>query len=294
MAFLCCGLEFTLQQSLEIVTNHKDLRRVLDVWRKEKAEIGFVPTMGALHEGHLDLVKKSNHDNDYTVVSIFVNPKQFNNQQDFILYPNPIDNDKQLLKNEDCDLLYLPDYDDVYPKNLEDVVLDLGNIDKVLEGPKRPGHFNGVVQVVHRFFDLIQPDRAYFGLKDFQQCMVIKLLRNQYFKSIELVFCPTVREKSGLAMSSRNARLSEKGLVSAVNVYKSLHAVMKLFDQVVPEDALKYGKYLLENQGFQVEYFELANSENLNISRKWLKKGKNVVLVAAWIEGVRLIDNLVF
>jgi pantoate--beta-alanine ligase len=279
---------------LRVVRSNRELSEVLSEWRGNKSKIGFVPTMGALHRGHLDLVEKSQEENDYTVVSIFVNPKQFNNVSDFEKYPDKIDKDIELLNSIECDLLYHPKYDEVYPSDIKKVILDLGAINEVFEAPERPGHFDGVVQVVHRFFDLIMPENAYFGLKDYQQCMVIQKLRDAYFKKIHLHFCPTIRLESGLAMSSRNERLSQPGLKKAASIFKSLSHVKNLYQQVVPKDALYFAKHLLEENGFKVEYLDLANSDNLHASNKWLKKGKNLVVVAAWLEGVRLIDNIQF
>lgn len=279
---------------MKVVRSNKELGEVLKEWRGKKSKIGFVPTMGALHQGHLNLVEKCQEDNDYTVVSIYVNPKQFNNQLDFEKYPDKIDKDIELLSSIGCDLLYHPHYEEVYPTGLQKVDLDLGAINDVFEAPERPGHFDGVVQVVHRFFDLIMPDNAYFGLKDFQQCMVIQKLRDAYFKKIHLHFCPTTRLESGLAMSSRNERLSQKGIQKAAYIFKAISHVKNLNQQVVPKDALYFAKHLLEEQGFKVEYLDLANADNLQASSKWLKKGKNIVVVAAWLEGVRLIDNIQF
>lgn len=279
---------------MKVVKTNIELEEALSEYSKAKLKIGFLPTMGALHQGHIHLAKLSSDENDITIVSIFVNPKQFNNQEDFDKYPMTVNEDIALLEKVECDLVYIPNMDEIYPKEHKSVKVDLGILDKVFEGPMRPGHFDGVVQVVHRLFSLVRPDRAYFGLKDYQQCMVIKALRNQYFPEIELRLCPTVRTEKGLAMSSRNKRLSDKGLESSLQIYKSLKTVMELKKHIEPNDAIKFAVHQLENNGIKVEYFALANADTLIESRKWLRSGKNVVLVAVWIEGVRLIDNMIF
>ncbi|HEY1048012.1 MAG TPA: pantoate--beta-alanine ligase [Bacteroidia bacterium] len=276
------------------VNTNKELQDVIQEWKHGKSTVGFVPTMGALHMGHIQLVEKSCNENDFTIVSIFVNPKQFNNKEDFNHYPRTVESDSELLKKHGCDLLFLPLQSEIYPEGNQKIELDLGVLNEVFEGPNRPGHFDGVVQVVHRFFDLVKPDKAYFGLKDYQQCMVVKQLRDHYFKEIDLIFCPTSRTESGLAMSSRNARLSKKGIETAAIIYKALNAVKSLYQQVEPKDALFYGSYILKRAGMEIEYFDLANSDSLISNKKWMKKGKNVILVAVWLEGVRLIDNMVF
>lgn len=262
--------------------------------RKRGISIGYVPTMGALHQGHLELVKTSMAENDYTIVSIFVNPRQFNNKEDFEKYPVDEKGDVNLLADVGCDALFLPSYAEVYPAKTQAIKIDLGNLDKVLEGAERPGHFEGVVQVVYRFFELINPDVAYFGMKDFQQCMVVNTMKKAYFPKIKLKFCPIIRENSGLAMSSRNMRLSKEGRESAANIFKVINTVKNLSKHIEAPDAIKYGLYLLKNKGINVQYLSLANSDSLALSNKWLKSGKNVLLIAAFVEGVRLIDNIAF
>lgn len=279
---------------MKVLKTNKDLQEVLQQIRSEKNRLGFVPTMGALHEGHINLVKKSIDENDISIVSVFVNPKQFNNVEDFEKYPNTVQSDINLLEKAGCDYLFLPDFNEVYTSAYQPVSIDLGTIDDVFEGPLRPGHFDGVVQVVNILFRLVQPDTAYFGLKDYQQCMVIKALRDQKYPKINLSLCPTVRAQSGLALSSRNKRLSDKGLDTAAYIYKALKTVNELKKHIEADDAVKYGAHILSTHHIEVEYFALANADTLQPSRKWLRSGKNVVLAAVWIEGVRLIDNIVF
>ena len=277
-----------------MVTNDIELREAVSKLKYGKAKVGFVPTMGALHQGHAELVRQCHEENDVTVVSIYVNPKQFNNAEDFNKYPVTTAEDKVLLDKANCDVLFIPGYDTVYPADFKPIKIGLGQLDQVFEGPMRPGHFDGVVQVVNRLFEMVQPDTAYFGLKDFQQCMVIKALKNERFPTVELKFVPTVRREDGLAMSSRNRRLSPQGLQKAGNLYKALTMVNELKKHIEPFDALKYARHVLEQNGLEVEYFALANADTLIESKKWLRKGKNIVLAAVWVEGVRLIDNLIF
>lgn len=279
---------------LEIFKSKIQLQKHLETIRKKGIKIGFVPTMGALHKGHMSLVQQSNSENDYTVASVFVNQLQFNNQADFEKYPVSIENDIRLLETESCDILFIPSNEEMYPQNYKQIDLDLGILDTVLEGRMRPGHYHGVVQVVYRLFDYIKPDTAYFGLKDYQQCMVVKLLKNAFFPRMELRFCETGRHASGLAMSSRNERLSAEGKVKAANIYLILQKIKSLSDHIVPADAIKYGCHLLAEKGIEVEYLELAHADTLSPGSSWFKKGKNALLAAVYIEDVRLIDNIVF
>jgi pantoate--beta-alanine ligase len=279
---------------LKVLKTNIELEAWLSEIKSKNASVGFVPTMGALHKGHLGLVKKSSEDNDYTIVSVFVNPKQFNNRQDFEKYPITIDQDIHILESVMCDAVFVPSYHEVYPEKIKPVNLDLGHLNKVFEGPGRPGHFEGVIQVVHRFFDLVKPNMAYFGLKDFQQCMVIKALRNEYFPKIKLQFCPTEREKNGLAMSSRNTRLSEQGVKTAAKIYEVLNVIKSLHEHIDAPDAINYGRLLLRNAQIEVEYLSLANADTFTPAVKWQRNHKNALLIAAHVEGVRLIDNIIF
>ncbi len=279
---------------MQIFSTQIELDDFLSKIRKKGIKLGFVPTMGALHEGHLELVKRSVEENDYTIVSIFVNKLQFNNSLDFNNYPSTKEQDIEMLKDVFCDAVFMPSTEVMYPNNYQKITLDLGTIDTVFEGPLRPGHFDGVVQVVYRLFDYIKPNTAYFGLKDYQQCMVIKALKNAYFHTIHLVFCPTIRTESGLAMSSRNKRLSPSGLIEAAYLYKVLSIIRDLSIHIEAFDAVNYGKKLLQNRKIDVEYLELANADTLAHGKKWFRKNKNIILLAVQIEGVRLIDNIVF
>jgi pantoate--beta-alanine ligase len=275
-----------------IAKTNKELKKFLEN-REMNQKIGFVPTMGALHHGHLKLIEKSKKESLFTVVSIFVNPKQFNNKEDFKKYPITINEDIKLLKSIDCDLLYMPTYEEIYPSVLENIDIPLHDLDKVFEGEKRPGHFKGVAAVVHRLFSLVEPHKAFFGLKDFQQCLVIKNLRDQYFKNIKLKFCPTIREKSGLAMSSRNKRLSKEGLIIASNIYKAMKEVKSKYNHLDVNTALKEGLKILKNHPIEIDYFSVANKNTLKPNKQWMPVRNNVLLVAVIVEEVRLIDNIV-
>ncbi len=276
-----------------ITTSKTELLNFLNQQTKRQQTLGFVPTMGALHKGHIELVKQSKIQNNCTIVSIFVNPKQFNNSEDFNKYPIQTEQDITLLNSVDCDVLFLPSNKEIYSNDLE-IDLNIDSLNNVFEGPNRPGHFKGVVEVVYRFFDLIQPHKAYLGLKDFQQCLVIKALRDRYFKNIELIFCETIRENSGLAMSSRNARLSEQGKILASNIYKVLKDIENSFNKIDLNETINKAELVLKNLNIDIEYLSLANAKTLNPSNDWQKKDENVVLIAAYIENVRLIDNIKF
>lgn len=277
-----------------IAKTNLELHQILSLQSSNKLSIGFVPTMGALHQGHLNLVKRSQKENDFTVVSIFINPKQFNNSEDFKKYPIKTQEDVKLLESINCNLLYLPNYEEIYPQNGQNIAIDLEELNQVFEGPQRPGHFEGVVSVVYRLFELINPDKAYFGLKDFQQCKVIYKLKETYFKNIELVFCETTREKNGLAMSSRNSRLSKKGKILASQIFKALLDAKSKFMETNTQSHLKKISEELSLNNIEVEYFELANVKTLKPAKVWQKPNENVILTAVKIENVRLIDNIIF
>lgn len=271
-----------------------ELHNWLDAQREKNHTKGFVPTMGALHDGHLSLIDSSKKENEITVCSIFVNPTQFNQKEDFENYPVTIEKDIYLLESNGCDVLFLPFVNEVYPHGTENPrQYDLGKIENILEGKYRPGHFQGVCMVVHSLLEIVKPDRLYLGQKDYQQCMVIaKLLELINMNStIELKICPTLREKDGLAMSSRNMRLNEEERKKAVEISKVLSIIKK---DLLPGDieSLKQNAIReLEKNGFIVDYVEIADVETLESVNKWDGKQKLVALCAATIGNVRLIDN---
>lgn len=271
------------------------LQDYLEQKRIEKQYIGFVPTMGALHKGHLSLIKTSVKNNRLTICSIFVNPTQFNDPNDFKKYPVTIEKDIQLLINSGCDILFLPSTEDVYPRGLSSLPkYKLGFLETVLEGKFRPGHFQGVCQVMHRLLEIVQPGNLYLGRKDYQQCMVIKKLIQLIglTEFIQIVICPTLRESNGLAMSSRNSRLSTDERKKAVTISQELRYI---------KDNLKPGKtaaikekvvQLLTEIDFKVDYVEIADAETLQPVIDWDGNQKIVALAAAFINKVRLIDNM--
>jgi pantoate--beta-alanine ligase len=279
---------------MEVLTSAKRLIALSKKWKQEGKSVGFVPTMGALHAGHLSLVAKSKTENDLTVVSIFVNPNQFNKLSDLENYPRTFDRDKEMLELAEADLLFFPGVDEIYPEpDLRR--FNFGKLEKVMEGEFRPGHFNGVAQVVSRLFDIVQPSKAYFGEKDFQQLAVVKALVKQLNLPVEIVSCPTFREKNGLAMSSRNERLSEEGKKKAAIIFKILKEIQVNLP-ALPVDLVKSNALnLFEEYGFlELEYLEIAYADTLEKATH-IEEGKHyVICIAAWMEGVRLIDNLKF
>ena len=253
--------------------------------------IGFVPTMGALHEGHLSLVRNAKRSGDIVVVSIFVNPTQFNNSSDLDKYPRTFETDKKLLLNEGIDVLFFPTVDEIYPSP-ETKSYNLDGLDAQMEGPNRPGHFSGVVQVVSRLFDLVKPHVAYFGEKDFQQLAIIRHMTTKLGYDIQIQGGNTVREKSGLAMSSRNVRLSPKGLEVASQLSSVLsHMKERISFGATPSMAKQMAIDHLNNvDGIHVEYLEMIDPRTLRPIDDHADQIQ--ACVAAQVEGVRLIDNM--
>jgi pantoate--beta-alanine ligase len=259
---------------------------------RHKGNIGFVPTMGALHDGHLELLHTARKENMFTVASIFVNPTQFNDPKDFQKYPITIEKDIDKLIRAGCDLLFLPDQDEIYPGGftaLEDY--DLGNLDQILEGKFRPGHFQGVCRVVNRLLDAVEPDCLYLGQKDYQQCLVIRRLLDITGRGTSLRICDTVREPDGLAMSSRNMRLSPSQRAIAPNIYKVLQHCYKHLHEGNLQTLRNEAFSELTREGFRVDYLEFAHAFSLEIKTSWNGIEPLVVLVAVFMEDVRLIDN---
>jgi pantoate--beta-alanine ligase len=263
-------------------------------------KIGFVPTMGALHQGHLNLIQQSKQDNQLTVCSIFINRIQFNNEQDFIKYPKTVELDIKLLCDAGCDCLFIPEQETVFPKEYVYKMYDLGSLETMLEGLHRPGHFQGVCNVVDRLIDIVQPDKLYLGLKDLQQCKVIEkmLALDQLNKSVDLVLCETIRNESGLALSSRNKRLSADGLIKALDLIKTLHfakdqikqSETKLDLNILSQTCIE----LILLDGFEsVDYFSFLNQKFEPVESISKEFEPLYILTAATIEGVRLIDNTI-
>lgn len=262
--------------------------------RSKGLSIGFVPTMGALHEGHLSLLQASKKGNAFTVVSIFVNPTQFNNLSDFNKYPVVIEKDIAMLEAAGCDILFLPSVEEVYPNGTTGLEqYDLGYLESVLEGKYRPGHFQGVCRVMHRLLNMVAPDNLYMGQKDYQQCMVVNRLLQITQSTIQLYTCPTLREPDGLAMSSRNLRLTPTERANAVAISKVLLMIKENLQPGSLESLKTKGIAILEQHDFKVDYVEIADAVTLELVNTWDGKQKLVALAAAFQHEVRLIDNIV-
>ncbi len=257
--------------------------------------VGFVPTMGALHQGHISLIRKSKSNADITVCSIFVNQTQFNDKADFEKYPKTIEQDIFLLENSGCDILFLPSVNEIYSNGkLSTKEFQLGLVEIVFEGVFRPGHFNGVCTVVERLLQIVLPNKMFLGQKDFQQCMVLKKLISQKKINTEIVICDTTREKNGLAMSSRNNRLSDDMREKAGIIYDCFIDIKEKINSkncsnIIQESKMK----LLENGFSKIDYLSLANVETLAPIYDWNGETKIVILIAAFTENVRLIDNMI-
>ncbi|MCB0408642.1 MAG: pantoate--beta-alanine ligase [Flavobacteriales bacterium] len=254
--------------------------------------IGFVPTMGALHEGHLSLIQASKSKTDITVCSIFVNPIQFNKKEDLDNYPRNKETDLQLLKNSHCDVVFIPSVEEMYPtQHFKEY--DFGKIGEVMEGEHRPGHFNGVGNVIERFFEIIQPDFAFFGEKDFQQLAIVKELARQLKSKTQIIGCPIYREKNGLAMSSRNERLSIEERLNAKIIYDSLLNIKHEFKSYSVEEVKNHFKITVNQQHpFIVEYIEIADGNTLQSINNWNESDYCVAFTAVNVGNVRLIDNM--
>lgn len=262
--------------------------------------LGFVPTMGALHDGHIELIKQAKNENEIVVCSIFVNKIQFNNEEDFIKYPKNIEKDIQLLTKVDCDYLLIPSQENIFPIHYVYKSFDLGSIENDLEGLHRPGHFQGVCNVVERLLSIVKPNKLYLGQKDIQQCMVIKKLLTfiDQVTTIDLKICSTVRNNFGLALSSRNQRLSNVGLEKATILYKALqHAKIFVSENENIEDfneLIQSCIQMILNEGFQfVDYFSILNRDFKTIDENAINKQPYCIVTAATIENVRLIDNII-
>jgi pantoate--beta-alanine ligase len=260
--------------------------------KQENFELGFVPTMGALHLGHLELVKRASKENSHVVVSIFVNPTQFNNSTDLEKYPRTLENDLELLESISNCIVFVPDAHEIYPENDNFKGIHLHGMDSVLEGEFRPGHFQGVVHVVHNFFKLIQPTRAYFGQKDFQQLAIIKKMTELFQFPIQIIACETVRDVSGLAKSSRNMRLSDTEKIDALIIYETLCFVKGKRNEFTSPIELKNAATEFFNKGrLKLEYLEICDSDTLKVlEMDWTKN--MTASIAAYCGEVRLIDNM--
>ena len=278
---------------MKVVTTKKELISFINDFRKKGKTIGLVPTMGALHEGHLSLVRECKKNTDITVVSIFVNPTQFNDPEDLKRYPRTPEQDISLLNTVDCDLVFLPTVEEVYPE--KDIrKFNFGYLENIMEGARRPGHFNGVGQVVSRLFDIVIPDKAFFGMKDFQQIAIIKNMVQQLNYKIDIVSCPIIREASGLALSSRNMLLDEEHKKNAPHIYATLKKARNLVAQMSVDDLKKWITDQIDSNPYlKTEYVEIVDNTTLQIIQNWNEKNDKVVCVAVHAGKIRLIDNIV-
>jgi pantoate--beta-alanine ligase len=301
---------------MKIIHTIKDINNQINILKKADKKIGFVPTMGALHKGHISLINRSKRENDVTVCSIFVNPTQFNDPKDFEKYPVTIARDTQLLEQAKCDLLFLPTVKEMYPDGFKSPdPIDFGYIAGTLEGAFRPGHFNGMAQIVEKLLLAVAPHHLYMGQKDYQQAMICAALIRKRRMKVKLIVCPIKREKDGLAMSSRNVRLESAARLKAVEIVKMLRwvkravngqrsTVNKLRTRAVnyqppatshlPTTSVEQKAFdrLAAFPEFRVEYVAIRDAKTLKPIRRWDAGTQAVALVAAHIGGVRLIDNM--
>lgn len=276
-----------------LVKTIKELQKELQNFRSS-GSVGFVPTMGALHQGHLSLVNKAMAENPTVVVSIFVNPTQFNDPNDLKRYPRNLDADLAMLKPTGCQVVFAPEQEEIYPEP-DTRKFSFGHLEEVMEGKHRPGHFNGVAQVVSKLFEIVKPDKAYFGLKDFQQLAIIKNMVKQMSLPVKIIPCPIVREENGLAMSSRNELLSEEERKNASLISRTLSEAKKLKEKKSVNEVTKWvTEQINQNPFLTVEYIEIVDDENLQPVKAWDEKSSKVGCIAAFCGKVRLIDNIVF
>jgi pantoate--beta-alanine ligase len=276
-----------------LVKTIKELQKELQNFRSS-GSVGFVPTMGALHQGHLSLVNKAMAENPTVVVSIFVNPTQFNDPNDLKRYPRNLHADLAMLEPTGCQVVFAPEPEEIYPEP-DTRKFSFGRLEEVMEGKHRPGHFNGVAQVVSKLFEIVKPDKAYFGLKDFQQLAIIKNMVKQMSLPVKIIPCPIVREENGLAMSSRNELLSKEERKNASLISRTLSEAKKLKEEKSVNEVVKWvTEQINQNPFLTVEYIEIVDDENLQPVKAWDEKSTKVGCIAAFCGKVRLIDNIVF
>lgn len=270
-----------------------ELKPYLHEKKAAGSTLGFVPTMGALHAGHISLIATSKNSCDLTICSIFVNPTQFNDKKDLERYPKTPESDLEMLKKAGCDVVFMPEVSEMYPEK-DERSFDFGRLDKVLEGAHRPGHFNGVAQIVSRLFDAVEPHKAFFGNKDYQQVMIIKSLVKQLNYPIEIVACPTLREADGLAMSSRNMLLSEEERKAASIIPVLMNTAKHLKDQgsEIANIKAEVMAILSKNPIYKLDYFAICDADSLQEISSFKDRPNPVALIACFVGKIRLIDNL--
>lgn len=277
-----------------VVNTRNDLQETLESHRVLGKTVGFVPTMGALHMGHLSLLKQAKAENDIVVCSIFVNPTQFNDPKDLDKYPRPIENDIDMLQSVNCDILFLPEVNEMYGNN-EVWDHSFGEIETLWEGAMRPGHFKGVAQIVYKLLRLVHPNKSYFGQKDYQQTVIVKKLCKDFSLPTEIIVCKVIREANGLAMSSRNIRLSETERQEASKIYEALISSKMLVQQkvynisyIIEQATAK----LLEINNVTLEYISIVDAENMLEVSEINENSKQLMIIALRIGNTRLIDNM--
>ena len=279
---------------MQVISLKSELSDLLDGLRKSGKKIGFVPTMGALHQGHLSLMKICRKNNDVAVASIFVNPTQFNDKNDLRNYPRMPDVDLKLLESAGCDIVFSPEVEEMYPEP-DTRVFEFGNLGEVMEGSHRPGHFNGVAQIVSKLFDCVMPDNAYFGEKDFQQLAIIKQLVRNNNLPINIVPCPIIRENDGLAMSSRNLLLGKNERLNAPLIHQVLTKAVSLKNKYSVAELKQWViDQINANEFLNVEYFEIVDDVELMQVNNWNEKSNKVGCIAVKAGNIRLIDNIRF
>ncbi|MDD3358151.1 MAG: pantoate--beta-alanine ligase [Parabacteroides sp.] len=277
---------------MKIVNSIKELRLQLDEDKQKGKKVGLVPTMGALHAGHISLVKRCAAENDVCVVSIFVNPTQFNNPNDLLTYPRTLDEDCQLLESSGCTYVFAPSVEEMYPEP-DNRVFDFGTVAQVMEGARRPGHFNGVAQIVSKLFYAVKPDVSYFGEKDFQQIAVIRAMVKQLEIPVEIVDCPIQRESDGLALSSRNTRLTPEQRQKAPVIARTLKESVTFVPEKSVQQVIDYVVSTLNNvPDMSVEYFEIVDGNTLESISNWSDTTFPVGCITVYCGEVRLIDNV--
>lgn len=277
---------------MKVINTIKDLKAELSVYKSAGKKVGLVPTMGALHNGHASLVKRSVKENDVTVVSDFVNPTQFNDKNDLANYPHQLDKDMELLEACGATFLFAPSVEEMYPEP-DTRHFSFPPIDTVMEGARRPGHFNGVCQIVSKLFMAVEPDRAYFGEKDFQQVAVIKAMVKALHFNLEIRPCPIIREEDGLALSSRNQLLSAEERKNALGISKTLFASKEFAKSHTVAETQKYvEEHIAEAGGLRLEYFEIVDGDSLQKISSWDDTSYAVGCITVFSGKIRLIDNI--
>jgi len=279
---------------MKILYTIQEIKKYISEQKSRDISIGFVPTMGALHFGHISLINRAKQENDICICSIFVNPTQFNNKEDLLNYPRHIESDIKYLASVNCDILFAPSEKEMYPEP-DNTIYKLGGLDVVMEGKYRPNHFNGVAIIVKKLFDIIEPQKTYFGEKDFQQLAVIKYLVKEYSVPVEIISCPTYRETDGLAMSSRNIRLTKEERKVAPYIYKTLLKAKDLSRKKNVNDIKQFVlKEFQKKPNLNLEYFEIVDKETLKNIEQFDDFNNCIGCIAVFLGKVRLIDNINF